>query len=216
MPFVTSCSGAWTGWRNASIQNHRAGWIKRLSFFTTDTWTISALPMSPTAPASIRFIWHAAFAVTFAVVQANSHVSVDCSDEQTPGVGRGRPRFCEVESMINFGFVYLLSLLPMTFASTAIAAVDAGVIDPAAVGLSAQRLTQMEQSIRAGDFKQVTSVLIFRGGKLAFERYFDEAGKEGLRNTRSATKSVTGMLIGIAIDRRLLSGTNAQILDFSP
>jgi len=118
--------------------------------------------------------------------------------------------------MINRGFVYLLSLLSMGLGSMAIAAVDAGAVDPAAVGLSVPRLTQMEQSIRAGDFKQVTSVLISRGGKLAFERYFDEAGKEGLRNTRSATKSVTGMLIGIAIDRRLLSGPNAQILDFFP
>jgi CubicO group peptidase (beta-lactamase class C family) len=118
--------------------------------------------------------------------------------------------------MINRGFVHLLSLLPLGLGSMAIAAVDPGAIDPAAVGLSAQRLMQMEQSIRAGDFKQVTSVLISRSGKLAFERYFDEAGEEGLRNTRSATKSVTGMLIGIAIDRGLLSGVHAQILDFFP
>src|SRR5882757_2528725 len=135
---------------------------------------------------------------------------------QTPGVRQGRPAFCEIESMINRRFVYLLSLLSMGLGSMAISAVDADAVDPAAVGLSVPRLTQMEQSIRAGDFKQVTSVLISRGGKLAFERYFDEAGKEGLRNTRSATKSVTGMLIGIAIDRRLLSGPNAQILDFFP
>ena len=31
--------------------------------------------------------------------------------------------------------------------------------EPAAAGLSAQRLAQMEESIRAGDFKQITSVL---------------------------------------------------------
>jgi CubicO group peptidase (beta-lactamase class C family) len=116
--------------------------------------------------------------------------------------------------MTKSGFVYLLSL--MGLGATATAAVDAGEIDPGAAGLSARRLTQMEQSVRAGDFKQVTSVLISRGGKLVFESYFDEAGREGLRNTRSATKSVTGMLIGIAIDRRLLAGPNAQILDFFP
>jgi len=118
--------------------------------------------------------------------------------------------------MIRAGIVYLLGLFPLGHGSMAIAAVDAGAVDPAAVGLSAQRLTQMEQSIRAGDFKQVTSVLISRGGKLAFEHYFDEGGKEALRNTRSATKTVTGMLIGIAIDRKLLSGAQAPILDFFP
>src|SRR5579872_6624652 len=100
--------------------------------------------------------------------------------------------------------------------STSIAAMDQGAVDPAAAGLSAQRLTQMEQSVRAGDYRQVTSVLISRGGKLGYEGYFDAAGREALRNTRSATKSITGMLIGIAIDRKLLAGSQARILDFFP
>src|ERR1700744_4435887 len=78
--------------------------------------------------------------------------------------------------------------------------------EPAAAGLSVQRLSRMEEIIRAGEFKQITSVLIARQGKLAFERYFDDAGQEGLRNSRSVTKSITGMLIGIAIDQKRLSG----------
>jgi CubicO group peptidase (beta-lactamase class C family) len=93
---------------------------------------------------------------------------------------------------------------------------ELAVAEPAAAGLSAQRLAQMEQSIRAGDFKQITSVLLARDGKLAFERYFDADGAEGLRNTRSATKTVTGMLVGIAIDRGLLPGVDARVLDFFP
>ena len=88
--------------------------------------------------------------------------------------------------------------------------------EPARVGLAAQRLTRMEQSIRAGEFKQVTSVLVARRGRLAYEAYFDAEGAEGLRNTRSATKTVTGMLIGIAIERGLLSGVEARVLDFFP
>ena len=73
------------------------------------------------------------------------------------------------------------------------------------------------RAIRDGrGFKQVTSVLLARGDKLAFERYFDADGMEGLRNTRSATKTVTGMLVGIAIDRGLLSGVDARVLGFFP
>ena len=88
--------------------------------------------------------------------------------------------------------------------------------EPLQVGLAAQHLTQMEQAIRAGEFKQVTSVLVARRGRLAYEGYFDADGAEALRNTRSATKTITGMLIGIAIERGHLSGVDARVLDFFP
>ena len=91
---------------------------------------------------------------------------------------------------------------------------ELGPAPPASVGLAAQHLTRMEQSIRAGEFKQTTSVLVARRGRLAYEAYFDAEGAEGLRNTRSATKTITGMLVGIAIDRGLLSGVDTRVLDF--
>lgn len=87
-------------------------------------------------------------------------------------------------------------------------------VAPASVGISAERLGQMEQAIKAGDFKAITSVLIARHGKLAYEHYFDSDGVDGLRNTRSATKTVTGMLIGAAIDRRLIPSVQARVLDY--
>jgi CubicO group peptidase (beta-lactamase class C family) len=74
----------------------------------------------------------------------------------------------------------------------------------------------MEASIRKGDFKAITSVVIARHGKLAYEGYFDADGMEGLRNTRSATKTVTSMLVGIAIEKHLLSGVDARVFSFFP
>ena len=99
---------------------------------------------------------------------------------------------------------------------TAVAAAqnDWATISAASAGLSSERLGQMEQAIKAGEFKAITSVLIARDGKLAYEQYFDKDGVEGLRNTRSATKTVTGMLIGAAIDRHLLPGVGAHVLDY--
>lgn len=79
-----------------------------------------------------------------------------------------------------------------------------------------QPLATMTQAIRAGEFKQITSVLISRHGAIVYENYFDEGGAEALRNTRSATKTVTSMLIGIAIDRGLLSGVGAPVFAFFP
>jgi CubicO group peptidase (beta-lactamase class C family) len=51
---------------------------------------------------------------------------------------------------------------------------------------------------------------------LVYEAYFDEEAVNGLRNTRSATKTITGMLVGIAIDQHKLSGVNSPILSFFP
>lgn len=79
--------------------------------------------------------------------------------------------------------------------------------------LSAARLQAMESAVRSGEFKKITSVLIARQGKLVYETYFDGSDAT-LRNTRSATKTVTGMLIGIALDKKLLAGVNEPVLKF--
>ena len=76
------------------------------------------------------------------------------------------------------------------------------------------RFDPVDKSIRAGDFKQVTSVLVAHDGKLVYESYFDEGGAQARRNTRSATKTVAGMLAGIAIADRKLAGAQAPILPY--
>lgn len=88
--------------------------------------------------------------------------------------------------------------------------------EPATARLSAARLLEMENAIRAEDFKSISSVLIARGGKLVYEKYFDGSAPSALRDTRSATKTVTGMLIGLAIERGLIGGANAAVLPFFP
>jgi CubicO group peptidase (beta-lactamase class C family) len=73
----------------------------------------------------------------------------------------------------------------------------------------------MEAAIRAGDFKKIGSVLVARHGKLVYEGYFD-GDAASLRDTRSATKSITDILVGIAIDEKKLSGVNARVLALLP
>jgi len=86
---------------------------------------------------------------------------------------------------------------------------------PAAEGLSAARLDAMSAAIKAGQFQQITSVLVARHGKLVFEAYYDEGkpngGAEARRNTRSVTKTVTAMLAGAALDRHALPGVSVPI-----
>src|SRR5690349_2770164 len=82
------------------------------------------------------------------------------------------------------------------------------------VGMSIEKLGAMERAIRAGDFPKLTSVVIARHGKLVYEAYFAETDRGTLHNTRSATKTITGMLLGIAIEKGLLSGVDAKVVDF--
>ena len=118
---------------------------------------------------------------------------------------------------IKFGLPSFAIAIVLCFLTTAAAGQSANdwpTVSAAAAGISTERLAQMEQAIKAGEFKSITSVLIARNGKLAYEQYFDKDGIEGLRNTRSATKTITGMLIGAAIDRRLIPGVSAHVLDY--
>jgi CubicO group peptidase (beta-lactamase class C family) len=79
------------------------------------------------------------------------------------------------------------------------------VVEPAEVGLSADQLELAHQTIISG-YQDITGVVVVRSGAIGFEHYYgDEYGQDDPVDIRSITKSVTGTLIGIAIDDGLLS-----------
>lgn len=82
-------------------------------------------------------------------------------------------------------------------------------------GLFEAKLQSMEAAIRTGEFKKIGSVLVARHGKLAYEGYF-EGDATTLRDTRSATKTITGALVGLAIAEGKLSGVDAKVLSLLP
>jgi CubicO group peptidase (beta-lactamase class C family) len=88
------------------------------------------------------------------------------------------------------------------------------ISDPVREGFNVQRLGEMEKAIQNGDFKQITSVLIAHHGSIVYEHYFDKGGVDALRNTRSATKTLTGAFVGLAADRHLLPGAQARVMDY--
>ena len=61
----------------------------------------------------------------------------------------------------------------------------------------------------------ITSVLVSRVGETVLEVYA-EGDAATLRNTRSCTKTVAGMLLGIAIDRGLVPGVGATLGELLP
>src|SRR5438477_5263692 len=87
--------------------------------------------------------------------------------------------------------------------SIALAAFAASLVAPLNAA-TAPILDDITPAIGAGTYKQITSVIVARGDRVVYERYFDTVGAEALRNTRSATNTVTGMLFGATVDRGLL------------
>src|SRR5207244_11305411 len=81
------------------------------------------------------------------------------------------------------------------------------------MGATSPTLDDVTPAVRAGSYQQITSVVVARGDRVLYEQYFDTLGAEALRNTRSATKIITGMLIGAAVDRGLLHG-ESRVLPF--
>lgn len=95
-----------------------------------------------------------------------------------------------------------------------------GMDDAQLCGIAA-RLEQRATSVH--------SIVVVRHGKLVFEQYFSgddqpwgqpEGQHEFTATTkhdmRSASKSVTSLLIGIAIDRKLIAGVDEPVLKFFP
>src|ERR1700719_186559 len=86
---------------------------------------------------------------------------------------------------------------------------------PADSGLSEAKLRALSAAVRSDEFKKIGSVLIARHGKLVYEEYV-EGDANSLRDTRSATKSITDILAGIAIQEGKLSGVDAKVFALLP
>ena len=80
---------------------------------------------------------------------------------------------------------------------------------------AAPDFSALDRAIDAGEFPKLGSVLVERGGAVLYERYV--AGDAAtLRDTRSVTKTITGLLVGAAIADGRLAGVDARVLPFFP
>lgn len=90
-------------------------------------------------------------------------------------------------------------------------------------------LCGMADRLAAWSDANIHAVLIARRGKLVFERYFRGADEingrrvenvafdaDTLHNIKSVSKSVTSLVLGIAIDRGLIRSVNEPIFSFFP
>ncbi|AWH18222.1 serine hydrolase [Stenotrophomonas sp. ZAC14D2_NAIMI4_7] len=85
-----------------------------------------------------------------------------------------------------------------------------------AAPLDTVRLKALEQAIARDELKQVRSVLLQVDGKVVYEGYFNGADAQTLHDVRSASKSVTALLVGAAIGQHHLPGVQARVYDYFP
>jgi CubicO group peptidase (beta-lactamase class C family) len=69
-------------------------------------------------------------------------------------------------------------------------------------------------AIEADEFKKITSVLVSQNGQIQYEHYFDAGGQNAKRNTRSVTKTVAGMLLGIAIEQQKIPAITTPVRSY--
>ena len=90
------------------------------------------------------------------------------------------------------------------------------IADARAAHVDAARLEALEGKVADGTYKGITSVLVARDGKLAYEHYFNGSDADRLNDVRSASKSVTALLAGAAIDRGLIPSAQSKVYGFFP
>jgi CubicO group peptidase (beta-lactamase class C family) len=77
-----------------------------------------------------------------------------------------------------------------------------------------QKIRSLNQKIAEDAFKNITSIVVIKNGKLLIEEYFNGANRNTLHDTRSVGKSFTSALMGLAIDDGYVESVNQTLKDF--
>jgi CubicO group peptidase (beta-lactamase class C family) len=78
------------------------------------------------------------------------------------------------------------------------------------------QLTEMETLISKDSLPNTHSVLISKKGKIVYENYFDGYNANIPHDMRSASKSISSAIVGIAKDKSLFKSVEQPIFDFLP
>ena len=103
------------------------------------------------------------------------------------------------------------------------------VTQPETVGINSATLCSMDKWLQESKEKNVHALLVVRHGQLVFEQYFSGSdmhlnqavgevkfGADVKHDERSITKSITALILGIAIDRGWIRSINETVMSFFP
>lgn len=82
------------------------------------------------------------------------------------------------------------------------------------VKLHERIINDLLQSTTNGEFGEINSLIIIKDNKLVVEEYFNGFSSNQLHQLQSCTKSITSLLIGIAIDKGYINSVEDKVLSF--
>lgn len=77
-------------------------------------------------------------------------------------------------------------------------------------------LDNLTAAVSSKNYTDIHSISISQHGKLKYEKYFNGWTKDSLHDLRSAYKSITSLLTGIAIDQGLIKDVNQKVYSYFP
>ena len=85
-----------------------------------------------------------------------------------------------------------------------------------AEGVDLERVKELIRNILNRRFENIHSVLLVKNGKLILEEYFYGYDRDKKHQLRSATKSVTSILVGIAKGQKMIKSVDQKLFEFFP
>jgi len=77
-------------------------------------------------------------------------------------------------------------------------------------------LDSLSITLGNGTYPNIDAIAISRNGKIRYEKYLNGFNKDSLHDSRSSFKSITGILIGIAIDKGYIKNIYQKVYSFFP
>ncbi len=75
-------------------------------------------------------------------------------------------------------------------------------------------LNPLTEKINANEFKQINSVVVSQNNQIKYEHHFNGSDAQSQHNMRSASKSITSLAIGLAIDEGKIKNVQQPVLPY--
>jgi CubicO group peptidase (beta-lactamase class C family) len=83
-------------------------------------------------------------------------------------------------------------------------------------GLSKKIIRSLLNRLRSNEIRNLNSLLIVRHGYMVVEEYFNGSSAEDVHTIQSDSKSITSLLIGIALQQGKIHSVEDKVLDYFP